>query len=51
MERCPFEAHTNIEDGFLYFEAEENSLFFLYEEEIFDKKKSALKIKKSSDSY
>ncbi len=40
---------TNIEDGFLYFEAEENSLFFLYEEEVFDKKKSAIKIKKSTD--
>jgi len=38
---------TNIEDGFLYFEPEENSLFFLYEEEILDKKKSAIKIKKS----
>ncbi|MFT6443133.1 MAG: hypothetical protein ACJASM_002692 [Salibacteraceae bacterium] len=40
---------TNIEDGFLYFEAAENSLFFLYEEEVFDKKKSAIKIKKSTD--
>lgn len=40
---------TNIEDGFLYYEAEENSLFFLYEEEVFDKKNSALKIKKSID--
>jgi len=40
---------TNIEDGFLYFEAEENSLFFLYEEEVFDYKKSAIKIKKSTD--
>ena len=40
---------TNIEDGFLYFDAEKNSLFFLYEEEVFDKKKSAIKIKKSTD--
>lgn len=40
---------TNIEDGFLYFEAAENSLFFLYEEEVFDKKESAIKIKKSTD--
>lgn len=40
---------TNIEDGFLYFDGEKNSLFFLYEEEVFDKKKSAIKIKKSTD--
>ena len=40
---------TNIEDGFLYFEAAENSLCFLYEEEVFDKKNSAIKIKKSID--
>jgi hypothetical protein len=41
--------NTNIEDGFLYAEGEQNSLFFLYEEEVFDKKNSALKIKKSTD--
>ena len=41
---------TNIEDGFLYVEAAENSLCFLYEEETFDKNTSALKIKKSTDS-
>lgn len=40
---------TNIEDGFLYFEAKENSLCFLYEEEVFDKKNSSIKIKKSND--
>ncbi len=40
---------TNIEDGFLYFDGEKNSLLFLYEEEVFDKKKSAIKIKKSTD--
>jgi hypothetical protein len=40
---------TNIEDGFFYFEATDNSLCFLYEEEVFDKKNSAIKIKKSTD--
>lgn len=41
---------TNIEDGFLYYEAEKNALCFLYEEEVFDKHASALKLKKSTDS-
>ncbi len=40
---------TNIEDGFIYFDGEKNSLFFLYEEEVFDKKNSSIKIKKSND--
>jgi len=40
---------TNIEDGFLYFDGEKNSLFFLFEEEVFDKKKSSIKIKKSTN--
>ena len=40
---------TNIEDGFLYFDRENNSLFFLYEEEVYDKKNSSIKIKKSID--
>ena len=41
--------NTNIEDGFIYFDGDKNLLFFLYEEEVFDKKKSAIKIRKSTN--
>tara|TARA_R110001592_G_scaffold363111_1_gene680552 strand:- start:31576 stop:32463 length:888 start_codon:yes stop_codon:yes gene_type:complete len=41
--------NTNIEDGFLSYDAGMKSLFFLYEEEVFDHKESAIKIKKSID--
>ncbi len=41
--------NANIEDGSLLFDKEKKSLFFMYEEEVFDKKKSIVKIRKSID--
>lgn len=42
-------ANTNIEDGSIYYSTERKKFLFLYEEEIFDKKNSSLKIKQSVD--
>lgn len=42
--------NRNIEDGSLYYDEEVHTFYFLYEEEIFDKHKSFIKIKQSGDS-